>query len=84
MTYTKEAIYEELQTVLSEMFGFAKDNITLSTHARDDLDLDSIDLIDLAVKLEERLGKKIPKEKFAEIHTVSDFVDILHLLLQEK
>ena len=50
-------------------------------HLVDDLDLDSIDGVDLSVKAEEELGVEIQPEDLGELQTLQDVVDLLHRLV---
>ena len=56
-------------------FGLEPSEIELSAHLIDDLDLDSIDLVDLAVSLEEDRGIKLDEEDLKSVRTVADAVN---------
>ena len=75
---TKETIFTELQGIFIELFELDKDMITLDAGLYDDLDIDSIDVIDLVVKLKEVTGKKIQPEKFKKVRTVGDIVEAMY------
>jgi acyl carrier protein len=75
---SKSEIYERLKAVLVEDFGFAAEQIQPTTHLVKDLDLDSIDWINMAVALETRTGRKLAEEDLAAIRTVQDVVDVIH------
>lgn len=82
MTITKEQIFEKLQTALHEMFEIELDKITLEARLMEDLEIDSIDAIDLLVQLKPLLGKrKIDPSYFYKMRTVGDVVDGLYELL---
>jgi acyl carrier protein len=78
----KAEVYERLKQVLVEEFGLQDHQIEPTTHLVNDLDLDSIDWINMAVALEVRTGRKLRQEDLASIRTVQDVVDIIHLRLQ--
>lgn len=80
---TKEEIYAELEQILSEDFEIEAAAIRLDAHLYQDLDLDSIDAVDLVVKLRELTGKKISPEAFKAVRTVSDVVDEVYKLVHE-
>ena len=63
--------------LLAEMFELDKSQITLQSNLYSDLDLDSIDAVDLAVKLKQMTGKRLQPEVFKTIRTISDVVDAL-------
>lgn len=78
-----EQILEKLKAVLHEAFEIDPQSITLETHLFKDLDLDSIDAVDLAIKLQEMTGKRIKPENFKTVRTVRDVVETVRLLLAD-
>jgi acyl carrier protein len=80
---SKEDIYPMLVDMLHEMFELDKSKITVDAHLYSDLNIDSIDAVDLAVRLKELTGKRLQPEVFKNIRTVGDVVDAL-AGLQEK
>ena len=80
--YTKDEIYTKLLEILVEDFEISKDIITPNANLFEDLELDSIDAVDLAVKLQTFTNKKITPENFKEIRTVDDVVNAVEELLK--
>lgn len=78
---TDEQIFEKLQAILFEAFEIDPGRVGLETHLFDELDLDSIDAVDLAIKLQEMTGKRIRPENFKSVRTVSDVVCTVRTLL---
>jgi acyl carrier protein len=78
---TKEDVLEKLKSVLEELFEIEPDNVEMSSHLYNDLDLDSIDAVDLVIKLKEITGKMASPEEFKAARTVGDVVDIVHGML---
>ena len=72
--YSQEEIFEKLKTILVDDFEIAPEKLTLDANLFEDLELDSIDAVDLAVKLQEFTEKKISPENFKQIRTVNDVV----------
>ncbi|MBV1862585.1 MAG: acyl carrier protein [Nannocystaceae bacterium] len=66
-----------LSEKMSEMFELEKGSLKLETHLFKELDLDSIDAIDLAVHLQEYTGKKVEEEKLRDLQTVGDVVNLI-------
>ena len=64
-----------LRAAMHAEFGLDPSSIELSAHLIDDLDLDSIDLVDLAVSLEEDRGIKLDEDDLKSVRTVADAVD---------
>ena len=77
---TKEELFAELQDIFVELFELEKEDVTLEATLYDELDIDSIDAVDLVVKLKEVTGKKIQPEEFKAVRTVSDVVEAVHAL----
>jgi acyl carrier protein len=82
-TVRKEDIYPWVVDVLHEMFELDKAKITLEANLYTDLDIDSIDAVDLAVKLKELTGKRLQPEVFKSVRTVQDVVKALEALLAQ-
>ena len=78
----KEDIYPWVVNMLHEMFELDEAKITLDANLYTDLDIDSIDAVDLAVKLKELTGKRLQPEVFKRVRTVQDVVDALADLLE--
>lgn len=75
---TSEAeILKKVTEILARSFALDPTEILPSTHLFDDLDLDSIDAIDLAVGLEEETGLDITEDELREIGLVQDIVDLI-------
>ena len=80
---SKEAIYEKLVDALVELFELDKDEITPESHLYTDLDIDSIDAVDMVVKLKQMTGKRIEPNEFKNVRTVQDVVDAVYQLVNE-
>jgi acyl carrier protein len=80
---TREDILQRMQNILVEEFEIEKDAITLGAKLFDDLELDSIDAVDLLVKMKEFIPGKIDPELFKKAVTIQDVVDILYPLVQK-
>jgi acyl carrier protein len=78
---TKEEIYPWVVDILHEMFELDKSKITPDANLYTDLDIDSIDAVDLAVKLKQLTGKRLQPEVFKSVRTVQDVVNALTGLL---
>jgi acyl carrier protein len=80
---TREDIFATLSEYLQEMFELPADKVTPEAKLFEDLDLDSIDAVDLVVRLQDLTGRKIKPDQFKTVRTVSDVVDRVHDLLAE-
>ncbi|MDR2787145.1 MAG: phosphopantetheine-binding protein [Candidatus Accumulibacter sp.] len=63
--------------LLAELFEIAPEKITPEADLYQDLDIDSIDAVDLAVEFRKRTGRQLAPEEFRKIRTVRDIVDTL-------
>ena len=80
---TKEDVFAKLQEILVDLFEIEESDITLEANFYEELDIDSIDAVDLVVKLKEITGKKIQPEEFKSARTVQDVVDAVYGLINE-
>jgi acyl carrier protein len=78
---TKEKIYTFLQETLVSLFEVAPEDIKPDANLYEDLDIDSIDAVDLTVKLKEFTGRRIQPSDFKQVRTVQDIVDAVYELL---
>jgi len=81
--HNEEEILAQLRAVLQELFEIEPAEVSLETNLNEDLDIDSIDAIDLVVKLKEITGKKIQPEAFKNVRTVGDVVVAIQALEQD-
>ena len=77
-----EEIYQSLQLVMQELFELDPQQVTLQARLYEDLDIDSIDAVDLVVELKKITGKKLQPEEFKSVRSVQDVVDAISRLLR--
>ena len=80
---TKEEIFGRVRTILVDAFELNPEDIAPNAHIIDDLDLDSIDAIDLAVDLEKETGLSLKEDELREVRLVQDVVDLIYNRLGE-
>ena len=71
---TKEEIFKKIADVLHETFEIPREKITPEARLFEELDLDSIDALDLIVKLQNYTKRQITPETFKQVRTVDDVV----------
>lgn len=71
----QQQVFEQVKAALIELFELDEDDIQPEVNLYQDLDLDSIDAVDLVVHLQKVTGKKIQPEEFKTVRTVNDVVD---------
>ncbi len=78
-----EERYVWVRDLLAEMFELDKGSLSPESNLYADLDIDSIDAVDLAVKLKQLTGKRLAPEVFKTIRTIADVVQALANLSEE-
>jgi len=78
----KDELFIMLKDILEQDFEIEGDDIALSANLYEDLDLDSIDAVDLVVKLREKTGKKIDPDAFKQERSVEDVVNAIESLFK--
>lgn len=78
---THDEILARVAQVLEETFEIEPERIRPEARLYDDLDIDSIDAVDLIVKLKPMLNKPVKPEQFRAVRTVEDVVQALALLI---
>jgi len=78
---TRDQILATLTEYLTEMFDVPAEKVTLEAKLFEELDLDSIDAVDLVVKLQTLTGQRIRPEEFKSVRTVGDVVLCVEELL---
>ncbi len=79
----KQQVFDQVKEALVELFEINEADIQPEAHLYQDLDLDSIDAVDLVVHLQNVTGKKIKPEEFKMVRTVDDVVESVVELLKE-
>lgn len=67
----------QLHKLLADEFEIEPDTITLDAHLFEDLDIDSIDAIDMLSRLRELTGKELPADELKSVRTVGDVVALV-------
>ncbi len=75
---TKEKVLAKVKDIIVDQLGAEKEEITLKASFRDDLEADSLDLVELIMAFEEEFGGEISDEEAQEITTVGEAVEYLH------
>lgn len=78
MKPSKEEIFTRLKAILVDSFDLKAEQITLEAHLFTDLDLDSIDAVELAIQLQGFTGRRVKAEEFKHVRTVNDVVEAIH------
>ncbi|HEY4805203.1 MAG TPA: acyl carrier protein [Paraburkholderia sp.] len=74
-------ILERIRAIFQENFDIEPSRVTPEAHLFEELDLDSIDAVDLAIKLQEMTGRRIKPEEFKSVRTVGDVIAAVESLL---
>lgn len=79
---TRDDIFNTLRDALVELFELPPEGVTLDANLYQDLEIDSIDAVDLIDHIKRQTGKKIAAEEFKAVRTVNDVVEAVYRLVQ--
>ena len=78
---TRDDILATLRDIFDELFEIEPARVTEDARLFEELDIDSIDAVDLVVRLKEITGRKVEPEDFKQVRTVGDVVTAVEKLL---
>ena len=78
---SRDDIYNDIRRELHALFDIEETDITPEARLYEDLDLDSIDAVDLVVRLQEITRKRIQPDQFKSVRTVADIIDAVEELV---
>ena len=77
MALTQDAVLAGIKEIVEEVAGIPAASIEMGKNFTDDLDVDSLSMVEVVVAAEERFGAKIPDEQDTELKTVGDAVNFI-------
>ena len=78
---THDQIFSRIVEIMSTTFDVEASRVSASSRLGEDLDIDSIDAVDLIVQLKPMLGGNLRPEAFKAVRSVQDVVDTVHTML---
>ncbi|MGJ0486095.1 MAG: acyl carrier protein [Methylomicrobium sp.] len=79
----REQILTAIRGLMVEMFELDKESITPEARLYEDLDFDSIDAVDMIVRLKEITGRAVKPEDFKSARTIGDVVEAVYKMMQD-
>ena len=73
----RNEVEDKVRTLFSEQLQVDRDEVKPETRFREDLDVDSLDLVEATLALEDALGIKIPEEEMEDVETVGQAVELV-------
>ena len=80
---TREDILAQIRGVLTDLFEIDPSRVTLDANLNTDLEIDSIDAVDLIDRIRRFTGKRVSGEAFRSVLTVGDLVGVIERLVSE-
>lgn len=74
-------VYEKIKLIISEQFDIEEEDVSMETNFREDLDADSLDLVELIMALEDEFDSEIDDGDIEDIVTVGDAVDYINNII---
>ena len=74
---THEQIYNDVRAMMADTFELEPERITMDARLYEDLELDSIDALDMVVKLQELIHRRVEERELRALRTVSDVVEMV-------
>ncbi|MBD9412992.1 acyl carrier protein [Pseudomonas sp. PDM16] len=81
---SREEIFATLRDALVELFELDAERVTLEANLYQDLEIDSIDAVDLIDHIKRQTGKKIAAEEFKAVRTVGDVVEAVYQVVNAE
>lgn len=81
---SRDQIVSKIAAIVEELFEVPATEVRLESKLADDLDLDSIDSVDLIVQLEQFVGRRVEPAQFKGVRTIGDVVQIVERILLES
>ena len=81
---TREEIFDTLRDALVELFELSPERVSLDANLYEDLEIDSIDAVDLIDHIKRQTGKKIAAEAFKSVRTVGDVVEAVYQMVNAQ
>ena len=77
MSESHEKVFEDVRAMMAETFELEPERITRAARLYEDLDLDSIDALDMVVKLQEIIHRRVEEQELRSLRTVGDVVEMV-------
>lgn len=82
--YTKDEIFTHIKNILTQEFDIPAEKLKADARLVEDLDLDSIDAVDLVVRLQKVINCKVEPDDFKQIKTLQDMVDAIEKIINKN
>lgn len=84
LMHSEEEVFRQVKRVLAQLFELPPERIVPEANLYTDLDIDSLDAIDLILELKQITGRKVQPEQFRHVRTVGDVVTAVRELMRNE
>jgi acyl carrier protein len=82
--HSRDEVLDRIRSTLVELFELSPADVTRDARLYEDLEIDSIDVVDLMDEVHRRTGQKATPEDFRSVRTVGDVVDVMQRLMLKE
>ena len=78
--HSHDDIFNRIRTTLVDLFQLRPEDVTIEARLFEDLEIDSIDVVDLMDEVQKHTGRKVTPEDFRSVRTVGDLAAVMQRL----
>lgn len=84
MAHSKQEVVDHINSILIDLFEIEEEKLVPEANLHEDLDIDSIDTIDLLIELKKFVPQEIDADKFIDAKTLGDVAEIVYQFSSES
>lgn len=84
MAHSKQEVIDHINKILVDLFEIEEEKLVPEAKLHEDLDIDSIDTVDLLIELKKFVPEEIDADRFIDAKTLGDVVNVIHEISTES